>query len=428
MTWRQRYQQGSLGGAPFKLKRADTEVGRQTIEHVYPTSDGAWGEDMHALADHFTLNFITIGPDYDKERDALIAVCKKKGPHVLVHPLYGRRNVMLLSTLRISESPSDEGGIARFTLQVFETNDNVEPTATQDTRTIVNLAADKAATTAIQDFADGFSIDGMPDFVQIGALDMAKDVMASLTDMRSSLVPDMSIVAPYMQAARGVSSSLASLLRSPADFAGQLMGLFNGIGGLASTPLGALNALRSMFGYGMPKRTTTFSAPVYSSPGLRPVSRTTPSRTREANNQEAIKTLVQRAAVIEAVRAAADVPLDSYDAAVDLRDTLSDQLDVLIETPSANTAEDMSSAEDAAVALQRLRVAMVQDITARGGDMGRVSHIQLSANMPALAVAWQFLGSSKREEDLIARNPGRIMHPSFVPGGVELEVLRDDLV
>lgn len=411
MGWRDRYRPASIDGIEFKVKTNELEFGRRTVDHEYPQKDEAWIEDMGKAQRRFTFDGFVLGADYDQVRDRLIEALEKPGPYVLVHPSYGRRIVRHLSKPRCSENPSDEGGKARFSFDFGETADNVQPETRADTQSQVNLAADDATAAAEADFAEGFSVDGMPDFVSASALESLNGVMGSLDAARMGMVPDLSILSAYTSTARGVSGSLSNLIRSPGLLAGSILGLFSGLRGLALGPLSALTSLRSLFGFGRTQNTT--------------VPRTTPSRIQEANNQVAVNQLVERAAVIEAVRASTEVEFESYDQAVKLRDELGDRIDEQLEAPQQNTNANPATTEAVYVALVRLRAAMVRDITERGGDLAQVRQVALPATVPSLVAAYRLYGSSAREADLVTRNPNKIRHPGFVPGGTELEVLRN---
>lgn len=400
-AWRRQMQPAKFRDAPFSVRSADTTIGRRTVLHEYPQRDTPYAEDLGRKARQFTVEAVIVGADYFTARDALIEALEESGPGLLIHPYYGRRMVALANPARISES-FDEGGLARFSLDFVEAGENAQPTARTDTQSLVDVSADQALGAIADDFSGVFSVDGQPEFVEVSALGLAKNVMAALDAARQGMIPDLSVLSEYTSAASGVLGSLNSLIRTPADLAGSLLGLFAGLRGLARNPLSSLAAVRNLFGYG---------------DKLKSVPTTTLARRQQSANQAALVSLTRRAAVIEAARAASQADYESYDQAVALRDELADRLDIEGETAS----------EPVYVALSALRVAVVRDITRRGADLARVSQARLPATLPALVAAYQLYGDARRDADLISRNPGRIRHPGFVPGGVQLEVLADKL-
>ena len=403
--WRQQLQPGSFRGVAFSVKSAQTQVGRRVAIHEYPQRDDAFPEDLGLKADAFTVEAIIVGPNYIKARDALIAALKQRGPGKLVHPYYGERTVTLASPARISETP-DEGGVARFSLDFVVAGENTEPSARQDTQGAVESSADTANAAIAKCFADEYSLDGVPDFVEGSALDLAKQAMTALENARRSLVPDLSILSDYVAAASSVVGSLNSLIRAPAAYAQGVLGMIGSLKALAISPIYALNSYRGLFSYGGEHP---------------PVSKTTPARRRQATNQAAMDSLVRRGALVEGARVASRTTFDTYDEAVALRDDLAARLD----DEAAGITESGSQAvpEDTYQALTALRVALVRDLTARAINAPRVTRIMLPATLPALVAAYRIHGDATRADELITRNKGVVRHPGFVPGGTSLEIV-----
>jgi prophage DNA circulation protein len=71
--------------------------------------------------------------------------------------------------------------------------------------------------------------------------------------------------------------------------------------------------------------------------------------------------------------------------------------------------------------LSDLRLATAVDLTTRGAQLPRISHVELSATQPALVAAYTVYGDAARDLEIVTRNGVR--HPGRVPGGVPLEVL-----
>jgi len=403
MSWRERLplDQASFRGVEFYVKKGDTQIGRRTAIHEYPQRDDAWPEDMGRLARRFTIEALVTGDDYDQWRDELITALEEPGPGELVHPYYGRRQVSLASPARISESATDEGGIARFSLEFIEAGDNTEPSARVDTADAVDAAADDAEAACLDDFCVEFSLDGLPDFADLSAMSQVQGLIDDLAAIRSGMLPDMSVLTDFLSAGKLLSGGLASILRAPVDLANRILGLVAGVRGLATAPLAAIAALRKLFGWGKAES------------AARPVPLTTPSRRAQARNVAAVNSLVQRAAVIQAVRASARVEFTTYDQAVALRDELVDALDTV-----ADVAPDTVYPS-----LVALRSALVRDVAARGASLARLGTTVLPGTLPALVVAHRVYGDATRDGDIIDRNPA-IRHPGFVPGGVTLEILR----
>lgn len=403
MGWRNRLLPASFRDVTFDVKRADTQIGRRTALHEYPQKDDAWPEDMGRLARRFTVEAFIVGEFYDQYRDALIEALEQPGPGELVHPYYGRRQVSLASPVRISESAVEEGGIARFSIEFVEAGDNTQPAARIDTRAAVYGACDAAHSAASKEFELGFAVGAKASFVADSALAKVNDVVRELHAVRHAMIPDVSVLTAWVGAGKALSGGAAALLRAPVDLAASVQGLVAGVRGMAIAPAAALVGLRRLFDFGNAEA------------AARPIPRSTPSRIAQADNALAVNRLMQRAAVVEAVHASADVTFASRDEALALRDELGERIDLL--------ADDADEAVYRA--LVALRVALVRDITTRGADLARIDHATLARTLPALVVAHRVYGDAARGDEIVARNRARVRHPGFVPGGVALEILRD---
>jgi prophage DNA circulation protein len=398
MAWQDRYQKASFRGVEFRVRRTDTQVGRRTAVHEYPQRDEPWAEDMGRAARRFSIDAFVLGTDYDQVRDRLIAALEAKGAGLLIHPFYGRRNVSLASPARISEGPTDEGGMARFSLEFVEAGDNVQPSARADTAGAVATAAGAAKAAVRASFERRFSTASKPDFVRIGAAESIRAGMAALQNARRGLLADASILTDFNAELRNIAGQAETLMQTPASLAARLQDSVAGVRGVAALPSGALAALRQLFGF-----------------RLSAAPRTTPSRVQDADNRVAIAGLIGASAVIEASQAVAVMDFESYNQAVALRDELGDELDAL-----ADEADETAYAP-----LLSLRVAMVQDASARGADLARIGNYTPARTLPALVIAHRLFGDATRDAELVARNPVSLRHPGFVPGGVALEYLRD---
>jgi len=119
----------------------------------------------------------------------------------------------------------------------------------------------------------------------------------------------------------------------------------------------------------------------------------------------------------EAVAATTEIVFESYDDAVAVRDDLAERIDA--------AAFDMADVGDDAgyEALTTLRLALVRDVTQRGGSLDRLYSYTPPSSEPALVTAQRLYGDADRAQEIVDRN--RVRHPGFVPAGAVLEVLTD---
>ncbi|MFA6971627.1 MAG: DNA circularization N-terminal domain-containing protein [Gallionella sp.] len=404
MSWREQLQPAKFRDAPFSVKSAEGTAGRRTAKHEYPQrEDAPFVEDMGLRAREFTLEAFVIGASYMSWRDALLYAIETPGPGMLVHPYRGSIKVSV-TECRYTES-SEYGGMAKFHLTFCETSENIQPDSKVDTPAQVDSAADAAHAEVTKEFGDKFKVAGMPAFVGTAAL---ANVSAALESVRKSILsglPDMAILPAFTWELTHMINSVQSLIALPGDLATRftdqvsaLLSIFPSRHAYSSTSSisGSSAGSTSLASFGT---------------GMQSVPLTTPARTQQAANQDAVINLVRNTTLIEAARASSQIEFVSLNEAQTVRDQLVTRFDA-----------QMLTAPDAVYAvLASLKSAVVRDITVRGADLAQVVSYTPRTTLPALVVAHQLYGDATRADEIVARN--HIRHPGFVPGGRALEVL-----
>lgn len=399
MNWRDELRPGSFRGVAFEVGSADQDGGRRQVVHEFAQRDDVFVEDLGLRPHEHRLDVFILGADYMARRDALIAALEVVGPGTLVHPYRGSLTV---SSLRYSvRETKDEGGIAYFDLTFVRSAVAERPTQTEDTAATAKAAATGASAEGLAGFQKGFSVSGLAGFVAEGAAGRIGELGDTLSAGLGRLGGARDALSNAALRIQTLRSDALSLVRRVPDLGGAIFDLVTSARLLASTPRQALRELTALIGFHS-------NAPVYQS---------TPARRAEAGNAAAIERLVTLVASAEAVVAVTTLTFDSYDDAVALRDDLADRLDQA-------AAELADAGDDAGFArLNELRLAMVRDVTSRGGSLARLQAYSPAGTEPALVIAQRLYGDAGRAAEIVARN--RLRHPGFVAGGRALEVLTD---
>ena len=137
---------------------------------------------------------------------------------------------------------------------------------------------------------------------------------------------------------------------------------------------------------------------------------TTPTNLQIAANQQALQLTVRAASAMAGARIIAGTDYASSDDAIADRDALL----AAIERVQAVAGDELFSA------MQSIRVALIDDIEARAASLARLATYTPSRTEPATVIAYRLYGNADRDAEIVTRN--RIVHPLFVPGGVQLEV------
>ncbi len=402
MSFRDNLRKASFRGVPFWWEDVELDGGRRVVLHEYVQRDDAWPEDLGGKPNQYNVTAYVLGNDYLAQRDRLEAALKETGPGTLVHPTRGEIQVVAMP-FKVRETTAD-GGKAMFQLQFVKAADNQYPAATQQTGQAVTLAADEAAELAIEDFEDGWSLDGPASLFDeaTGLVDLAA---SGIEEAFSGPLMALSDAHDLLADIQGFRSDIMSLVRLPSSLGGRLLGLLRGFGGLGFGNLfgrrrSPLSGYRSLGGFGA---------------SLPPVGGSSSWRIQQGANQAGLVNLVRRGAAIEAARASSTIPLRSRDDAVLVRDQVTAQLDEVRTAPG--------TPDPVFRAVTELRGAVVRDMGSRGANLARVRQARLPSTVPSMVAAYRLLGDAGRAGELLDRNRPLIRHPGLVPGGVDLEVL-----
>lgn len=398
--WEDTYSEGSFRGVAFKTERHDAEGGRRGMTHEFPQRDLPWREDLGRRARLWTITCFVIGSDYMTDRDALVDALEKGGSGVLVHPYLGQLDVDC-EDYRYSES-TEEGGIARFTIDFVESGKTQAGDASQDTAALAAAKSDAFLEEAPGQFQSCFSVDAMPAFVEQGAADLVGGFTGSIRDAAKLLGGAGKALRAY-EAGLQLLDGAVTLVRTPFVLAENVRGVIRSIAGLGAVPLLRLRSLRRLIDDGQ---------------RYRPVIGMTPVRIRERDNAQAFSSLVTSIAAAEAVKVIGEVRFTSHEEAAAVRDGFAEQLDT-VAIAAADRGDDYQ-----ADLIDTLRRSMVRDVTARGASLARVYAYSPAASEPAIVIAhriYDVAGLADREAEIVARN--HIRHPGFVPAAIALELL-----
>jgi len=387
--WRDKLRPARFRGAAFFVDQHSAEIaGRRVAVHQYPGRDRPLAEDLGRKAQEFTVDAYVVGDDYMAARDALVDACNQAGAGELVHPYLGSRSVMCTGC-RLSEG-TGEGRLARLQLAFVEAGDQEFPASTPNTAANVEKAAIAAKAEAAASFASGFSVRGLPQFVADGAAGIVSGMARELAGLAG-----VQVTPGILSGIARLAADAGNLVRAPVTLAAEIPAAIAGVAGRISVARGL----------------TAFGASLPAVPGV------TATRLRQASNQAAIANLVQRSAIVEAVRLVPGVSLAGRQDAIALRDLLADDLDQVIDAASIERSDPVYDA------FGGLRTALVRHLNARAPALAEVVSVAPPATEPALVTAYRLYGDAGRDGEIVMRN--RLRHPGFVPGGRSLEALAD---
>jgi prophage DNA circulation protein len=163
--WRQTLQPASFNGVPFHVEVQSKTSGRRIVPYEFPKQDVPQTEDMGRRIRRFVVTAYIIyspvlTPDYEANRDDLIAELESEGPGLLILPtglqnMIGATSGMVVVDHYSVTERREQGGYVTFEITFMEAGSAVGTAATPAVNTqgaVTNSAT--SATTQFQNSSD----------------------------------------------------------------------------------------------------------------------------------------------------------------------------------------------------------------------------------------------------------------------------------
>ncbi|EAP0170620.1 multidrug DMT transporter permease [Salmonella enterica] len=450
---------GSFRNIPFLIYKEQRERGgRHIVKREYPLRESGGADDLGPKLPAFTFTVIVQGDDAQAQRKALRDALYAPGAGELVHPDYGTLNVLIdnfESRYNVSEQR-----VVEFTITAVPQANDTAPDAQQDTAAALTQKTGGGLNSVFNTLADGWSVvsDNLHDLQAM--MDTVSEKIDALENTVSSvgILQDISAFAASFTAMKG---NITSLITSPLRMAQQFAGVFSGLIALPSvpamsllrnhtgtTPSGSLavpdEAVRSQGGTQLYQSLSAFYDTLTTQDARRSLTGLTPAT---QNNIRLLQSVMQSAVVLAQAQTAgslltiavaqagvpastpftgsgtgagvdASVPVSLLQSAGDVRavsHALGQSLDAQVLAFSGQ------GFTRTALALREARLALVEDLTARGVHLPGTSSVAVRTTQPALVTLYRATGNSVQWQRFVRRN--NVIHPLFVPGGQVLEVI-----
>lgn len=450
---------GSFRNIPFLIYKEQRERGgRHIVKREYPLRESGGADDLGPKLPAFTFTVIVQGDDAQAQRKALRDALYAPGAGELVHPDYGTLNVLIdnfESRYNVSEQR-----VVEFTITAVPQANDTAPDAQQDTAAALTQKTGSGLNSVFNTLADGWSVvsDNLHDLQAM--MDTVSEKIDALENTVSSvgILQDISAFAASFTAMKG---NITSLITSPLRMAQQFAGVFSGLIALPSvpamsllrnhtgtTPSGSLavpdEAVRSQGGTQLYQSLSAFYDTLTTQDARRSLTGLTPAT---QNNIRLLQSVMQSAVVLAQAQTAgslltiavaqagvpastpftgsgtgagvdASVPVSLLQSAGDVRavsHALGQSLDAQVLAFSGQ------GFTRTALALREARLALVEDLTARGVHLPGTSSVAVRTTQPALVTLYRATGNSVQWQRFVRRN--NVIHPLFVPGGQVLEVI-----
>jgi len=428
MSWQDRKQKASFRGVAFNVDISDLEIGRRVAFYDLPLdeSGGSMARDMGALSRKHALTAVYCGPNYDLLRNNLIAALEKAGPGELVHPYYGRVQVVIDGPAHVRESTAD-GGTARIEFTFRKHRDQGTPLMGLDTFSDVINAADLALAALNEDYVGSFSVAGVEGWVHELNLDALENLTDDIQKINNDIDRLLAIPSKLASDLDEFSKELAELINTPQK-------LINSVQALIASVLNSIDRVADAIGALLP---TSKKAAVIGL-GIEPIiSILTPSRTRQRVNQYASVRAFRGCMIANTAKVAAGLTYSSTQEAISVRNTLIEQFNAFAESDEMDSQEAIDDSVDPAnlvsadgpqidkvqEQMRALRVALNRHLLQIVGDLPSMVFYIPAETIPAIVIAYQLYRDASRDLEIVDRNLEIIRYPLFVPGSQRLEVI-----
>lgn len=432
--WRDNLYEGTWKGIPFFLDgEVRSTIGRRTITNVYPGNQSKpHVEDMGPAPRRFTLNMLVIGKNYDVDRDEFLGSFAEGGQGELVHPFWGPMQCTVEGEVTCTES-TKRGGTAIFSVTFVQDGADLDLLSPVATEVAIEEVTEKIIVIAESEFAELFSVaEGIASTID-AAVQAVQTVATAINQVRGKIAAALQVIDSAAQAITSVADAVVSLIQTPQLLAAQLTNVVRQVVDGVTSIDAAYNAAIDFFDgedalpsegnvIAARSRVTAlldaavgFLAVPLALPAI--IAGTAQQQAIKAQNQKVLARLVRANSVCVLSQVAVDLQFESFDQAQQMRVALTDLIDALVD--------DDELSDSLYAPLCELRASLAAHFSQAANTLPELQDYVPIQSTPAIVVAYRVYGDSKREAELLARNP-QLRDPSAVPGGQVIQVLTDD--
>jgi prophage DNA circulation protein len=404
----------SWRGVEFYMPSGDYETGRRVVRNLYPGRDNKGTQDLGLDRGPIKITGIITGGDYLSTASDLEAALEQAGPGLLVHPWRGQLNVILTQR---SPFHYDAREIRKITFTATFEEFQAPAPAAADT-----LAASQDAWEDLQDDAQSLiSAVLTAALLTLAAVSAVESVCSQVASIWTSAVGSSSDLAVAASAPIAGLSTAGSLPSASSSYAAS-------VGALLAAPSAAIVAASEITVAGAigpgdaAPDSTPFDARVTAGAILAAIAQLAPLA---ASTAPAGPVVLAAAAIAvgDAVSAASDIAYTSQQDALSWQQQLCAAIDTVAAAAVTLGPTQPFAAGQVWSACQKLRAAVIVDISAELGRLPQVQTVTLIANMPVWLLTQGLYGDNPAQvvamhDDLVARN-GLANPASIGPGPIE---------
>jgi prophage DNA circulation protein len=257
--------------------------------------------------------------------------------------------------------------------------------------------SDKISSTAVAKFLKDYSIADYPQFVIDSVTEKVEELASVIEEQSAFITRNADEIADLAVSISDLRGDIDNLINEPAILATRMISSLQLLSESVENRRESFDAYENIFSYGD------------QDPNIIP---TTASRIQQDTNNQAFTNFVRVIALSEAVNSAFEIAYESEEDALQIKNSLYDEIDILMEAVD----DDSVFAE-----LNNLRTFVSLNIPPEDENLPKIFDYINYSTRPSLVIAYEIFGDVISDQDIIDRN--HVKNPSYVPGGQTLRVL-----
>jgi prophage DNA circulation protein len=242
-----KYPRAQFRNIEFYLQNTSINGGRKTITHEFPDTDNRYVEDLGKLEKIFTVDAILDINGGNSDRESFIKALDNEGIGVLIHPLYGRQEVVV-KNYNISDN-INELGIVRFNIVFERAARNRFPEQAKSNLGFVDRLKKSTNDALDKNFSDSWASvkNNIEAFKNIRKA--TENTAREIKRASQLIVGSANEVAAFVSSINEVIDTAGALVQSPSDLVGKLRTSFDNLEVSYSSSRDLFNVTKGMFDF-----------------------------------------------------------------------------------------------------------------------------------------------------------------------------------
>ena len=389
----------SYAGISFLMDRSRVEGGRKDVLKEFPNSNLQTVEDLGLRPRTFTVEAIINqdrnGENYIQRRDNFLRALEKGGSDVLIHPLYGRIENIVVRTFTLNEDFTSLGE-AKFSITFALSDSTGTPIVSGDTLSVVDNSVVSATNQVNNNVIENFSISNAFPENFTNAINKVNDIVNAFERNTTFLQVTAEGIDNFSEQLVELRNNITSLINIPRNLVNSIQQLFDTVDGLYSDNNSTFEVIERFFNFGDEDIQT-------------PIEQNTVGRIERARNQNLLNNLIKAEALLLNYRNASQINFTTIAQVNSFADILENQYQSVI----TNANFDNVTLD----AITQTRIEVQQFFDEQQLSASQIVDTK-TVVLPARVIAYQYYGSANLGFNVAALNND--LNVSFIQGDIQV--------